>query len=279
MKKIIALFLVLTLCLVSCKSNNPQGIAANNTTITTETITSSPETTTTPLVTGAETSSDTVTSSETSTPYSDMTSNAETEIVPEFYSMDDPALLEYIENNVYAKLNSEGYSVENVQAIYLPDRYIKNLEFNSKENVYFGHTISELNELFQGKKYVFDLGDDGQTVVKEMEILNDDTQEKIIKNVAIGVGVIILCVTLSVVSKLLNAPEKVTVMFTTAAITATQTALNSSNYGRVCCSLVSGYEANNFNNMKKIGDLEASENFKWGAILGAFKGAAEGLKN
>ena len=45
------------------------------------------------------------------------------ELIPDFYGMNDPALLQYIEDTVYAGLvsefSSEDYVIENVDAIYM----------------------------------------------------------------------------------------------------------------------------------------------------------------
>lgn len=72
-----------------------------------------------------------------------------------------------------------------------------NWQYNSQENIYFGYTLSELANQFQGKKFVFSV-DDGKTVVNEFQEY-DDTYDQIIKNVAVGTGVILICVTVSAV--------------------------------------------------------------------------------
>lgn len=279
MKKIIALFLVLTLCLSSCKSNNNPGTAATSNTTEGVAVTTLSETT----VISGDTSydnSDTLVSSmvETAEQTSETTDYNESEEIPEFYSMDDPAFLEYVENSIYselvADLDSADYFVENVQATYMPDEYYESLAFNSQENIYFGHTVSELNEVFQGKKYVFDLGDDGQTVVKEMEILEDNTEKEIIKNIAIGAGVILVCVTVSVVTGGAGAPAAVTAVFTFAAKGAAIAAVSSAAIGGVSAAVVKGYETRNFKEALKAGAYGASEEFKWGAIIGAITGGA-----
>ena len=107
-----------------------------------------------------------------------------------FMTLNDPDLLQYVEDTVYTELvdqlNSDEYFVENVQAIYMPEEYYAEVDFNSQENIYFGYKVSELDTIFQGTRYIFTLDENGQTVVQEMEVLNDDTYEQIIKNVAIG---------------------------------------------------------------------------------------------
>ena len=126
------------------------------------------------------------------------------EVQPEFDSLNDENLLLQVENLVYREtvqaLNSQEYVVENVNAIYLSKEYLEEVEYNSQSNVYFGYTLAELDELFQGSRYIFTLGEDGNTMVQELQVIEDKTTETMLKNVAIGTGVILVCVTVSVVS-------------------------------------------------------------------------------
>ena len=66
--------------------------------------------------------------------------------------------------------------------------------------IWFGFTSAELDQQFQGEKYIFTLGNNNETVVTTYDNCEDDTYERVIKNVAIGTGVILVCVTVSVVS-------------------------------------------------------------------------------
>ena len=81
--------------------------------------------------------------------------------------LDDEKLLQYVEDNLYIELvealDSEEYFVENIEAVYYPREYIEALASNSQENLYFGFTAAELDAQFQGTKYIFTLGSDGQT--------------------------------------------------------------------------------------------------------------------
>ncbi|WP_194611887.1 hypothetical protein [Clostridium vitabionis] len=90
-----------------------------------------------------------------------------------FSGLNDPALLTYVENTVYEDLIDElsdgDYFVEKVDAIYLSEEYIEELAYNSESNVFFGYTLDELEQAFQGTRYVFTLGDDGQTTVVPLE--------------------------------------------------------------------------------------------------------------
>lgn len=129
---------------------------------------------------------------------------------PQYTSLDEEQLLAHVEDLVYRdtvmSLDSEEYIVENVSAVYISKEYLEEVAFNSQSNVYFGYTLAELDELFQGTRYIFTLSDDGTTTVKELEEIEDVSTETMLKNVAIGTGVILVCVTVSAVSAGVGAP-------------------------------------------------------------------------
>ncbi|MCR5305366.1 MAG: hypothetical protein K6E36_02550 [Oscillospiraceae bacterium] len=52
------------------------------------------------------------------------------------------------------------------------------MQRNSQENVYFGYTLSELEQQFEGTKYVFTVNDEGQTTVKAFEAYVFIVQQK-----------------------------------------------------------------------------------------------------
>ena len=198
--------------------------------------------------------------------------------VPEagFSGMNDPNLLRYTEDAIYenlvATLDSDEYFVENVSAVYISQEYIDELAYNSQANIYFGYTLQELAEQFQGKKYIFTLGDDGSTIVTEFEEY-DDTYDRALKNVAIGTGVILVCVTVSVVSAGLGAPA-VSMIFSVAAQSGTKMALSGGIMGGVAAGIVTGVQTGDMDEALKAAALAGSEGFKWGAISGALAGGA-----
>lgn len=198
--------------------------------------------------------------------------------VPEagFSGMGDPNLLRYTEDTIYenlvATLDSDEYFVENVSAVYISQEYIDELAYNSQANIYFGYTLQELAEQFQGTKYIFTLGDDGSTIVTEFEEY-DDTYDRALKNVAIGTGVILVCVTVSVVSAGLGAPA-VSMIFSVAAQSGTKMALSGGIMGGVAAGIVTGVQTGDMDEALKAAALAGSEGFKWGAISGALAGGA-----
>ena len=103
------------------------------------------------------------------------------ETIPTFTCLSDPNLLTYVEDTVYAQLieelDSAEYFVENVDATFISEEYLSELSYNSQSNIYFGYTLAELNTLFHGDRYVFTLGDDGQTTVRKMAVLKDNSYE------------------------------------------------------------------------------------------------------
>lgn len=197
------------------------------------------------------------------------------EVQPEFDSLSDANLLFQIEDLVYREtvqaLNSEEYVVENVSAVYISKEYLEEVAFNSQSNVYFGYTLAELNEVFKGTRYIFTLGDDGNTTVQELQAIDDHATETMLKNVAIGAGVILVCVTVSVVSAGVGAPA-VSMIFAASATTAKTFAISSAVFGGISAGIVRGLETGDFEEALEASLLGAADGFKWGAISGAVIG-------
>lgn len=190
--------------------------------------------------------------------------------------LDDDDLIRFVEDNVYANviniIDNDKYYVQNVEATYISKEYIEELEFNSRENIYFGYNLRALEEQFQGQKYVFTLGDDNQTIVKAFEGY-DDTYEKALKNIAIGTGVILVCVTVSVATA--GTAPAVSLIFAASAKTGAVMALESGAIGAVTSGVVTAIETDgDVDAVMKAAALGGSEGFKWGAIGGAVAGGA-----
>ena len=218
---------------------------------------------------------------QTQNPASESTINAVlapaewVEVLPEFDSLSDENLLLEVENLVYREtveaLDSEEYVVENVSAVYLSKEYLEEAAFNSQSNVYFGYTIAELDEIFQGTRYIFTLGDDGTTAVQELQVVDDHTAETMLRNIAIGTGVILVCVTVSVVSAGAGAPA-VSIIFAASATTAKIMAVSSAAFGGISAGVVRGIETGDFDEAMEAAALGTTEGFKWGAVSGAVIG-------
>lgn len=197
-----------------------------------------------------------------------------------FDDLSDPKLLQYVEDNIYADLisqfNSDDYIVEDISTLYISDEYLEEIEYNSKKNIYFGYTLEQIDAQFEDTRYVFTLGDNGNTVVQPFEKY-DDSYDQIIKNVAIGTGVILVCVTVSVVSGGLGV-STISVVFAASAKTGTTFALSSALISGVSSGVVTQFQTGDFEQTIKTASLSASEDFKWGAITGAIiGGVSQGL--
>ncbi|MBR2835966.1 MAG: hypothetical protein IKE43_09715 [Coriobacteriales bacterium] len=189
--------------------------------------------------------------------------------------LNDADLLRYMEDSIYdelvAELDSDEYFVENIDTVYLSKEYLDELAYNSQANIYFGYTLAELEEAFQGTKYVFTLGEDGTTTVIPFEGY-DDTYDQIIRNVAIGTGVILICITISVVTAGAGA-SVISAIFAVSAKTGTIAALSSGAISGIAAGICTGIQTQDFDSAIKAAGLAASEGFMWGAIIGAATGA------
>lgn len=199
------------------------------------------------------------------------------EIESQFKSLNDPVLLQYVEDSMYQSMtlefNSDDYIVEDVSAIYISKEYIEELEYNSQENVFFGYTLDEVSKQFDRGKYVFTLADNGTTAVQPFEDY-DDTYEKVLKNVAIGTGVILVCVTVSVVTAGAGMPA-VSMVFAASAKTGATMALSSGGMGVATAGIVTAIQTGDVEQTIDAAALAGSEAFKWGAISGVVAGGVE----
>lgn len=204
----------------------------------------------------------------------------EGEVVPwspeeSYRSLDSNELLGDIEDTVYSslidELDGKDYYIENVEATYVSKEYLEELSYNSKANVFFGYTLAELDQEFEGTRYVFTLGENGEAIVKAFEAY-DDTYEKVIKNVAIGTGVILVCVTVSVATA--GAAPAISMIFAVSAKAGTTAALSGSAIGGVSAGIIDGMQTGDFDHAMKAAALGASEGYKMGAISGAISGGA-----
>lgn len=259
MKKFLAVFLSFAIAFTGCSVENTADNSISNST--------SSET--------AETSESQIDTVETETEI--IVTTAAQQDAFAYSELNDQDLIRYIEDSVYTdlvlRLDSTDYFIENVEGIYISKEYLDELAYNSQENIFFGYTLSELDAQFQGTRYVFTLDDDGQTTVIEFEEY-DDTYDKVIRNVAIGAGVILLCVTVSVVTGGVGAPAAVSAVFAFSAKTATIAALSGGVISGVAAGVVKGIETNDFDEALKAAALSGSEGFMWGAITGAIAGGA-----
>ncbi len=256
MKRILSIILMCAVVLCGCGNNTPEvNIETEN---------------------SAESSSEISIDSAQEIPEDEVGDPKEYVYEPEFDNLDDENLLRYVEDNVYTSLvndlDSEEYYVEKVSAVYVSKEYLEEVAYNSQSNIFFGYSLEDIENVYGDSKYVFTLGDTGETVIEPFEDY-DDTYEQIIKNVAIGTGVILVCVTLSVVTGGAGAPA-ISMIFAASAKTGTIMALSSGAISSIAYGVVTGVQTGDMNEAVKAGAFAGSEGFKWGAITGIIAGGA-----
>lgn len=207
----------------------------------------------------------------------------------DFNSLEDAELLSYFENTVYTELvqtlDPELFYIEEVSTAYVSKEYLKELEYNSQSNIFFGYSLADLDVMFQGTRYVFTLDESGQTGVQELVEIEDETYDRIIRNVAIGSGVILVSATVAIVTKnpavSASAGKAVKIIFTASSMGAksgTTLALKSAAFGGTAAAIVEAIRTGDIENIIDAGLLGASEGFMFGAIFGTVKGIADGIK-
>ena len=89
---------------------------------------------------------------------------------PKVDSLDDPELRDYLLSTTAEEVEDkiENCEVSDVQVQYLTKTYLKHLNYNSQETLFFGYSLSELDSRFQSAPYLFTI-EDGETVVVEDE--------------------------------------------------------------------------------------------------------------
>ncbi len=191
----------------------------------------------------------------------------------EYAMLIEPTQEEQIEDNLRAQLSEalgSDYLVD-VQAFYESKEAIEEGIYNSKETEYFGFLLSEVDAHFEGTPYVFCLDDNGETAVKEF-VPYDDTWNKVLTNVAIGTGVILVCVTVS--SLTVTAAPAVHLVFAVAKDYAISLGVKGALTMGIRSAVLKFAETGDVKESLKSAALGASEGYKWGAIGGAVTGAA-----
>lgn len=196
---------------------------------------------------------------------------------PHYTSLNDPELLQRIEDVVYADLEqrfgNDDYIVEAVTSEYISKEYLEEVAYNSKRNVFFGYTLEELDTQFAGTRYVFTLGENGRTTVEAFESYND-AYYKALSDVAIGTGVILVCLTISVATAGtgIGALSTVSAFFAVSGKTAASVALSSGVIGAATEATIKGIETGDVEKTVEAAALAGADAFKWGAIIGAVTG-------
>ena len=270
MKRIIALLLTMAVLLSSCANPSTQ-------------LSSSASQSASPSINFEISKSENTTEGQTQ-PTLDATPIPAIENDITFASFNDAEFLPYLEDEIFGALEyNPDFYIESITTAYISQEYLDEMAFNSSSNIYFGYTLTELDEHFGDARYTFTLDENGKTTVTEV-LPGTDNITPIIKNVAIGTGVILVCVTVTVATGGFGATfvagsavSTVNLMFATAATSATVAAASGAAIGGLGSGIISGLQGNDWDTVLNDALFGASESFKWGAIIGAgtglFKGA------
>lgn len=203
-------------------------------------------------------------------------SDGQKEVV--YTGLDDSTLVEDLETEVYDELinnfKDKNYYISDIEVKYISDEYLEELSYNSNESIYFGYSLSELDKKFGDTKYIFDIDENGKTVVKELKECKEE-YNKTLKNLAIGSGIILIGGTISL------GLASVAPQLSFVVAVATKESAKLSTIGAVSTGVISTaasmYETKNFNQALSTGIESASEGFKVGALTGLLSGASKGV--
>ena len=174
-----------------------------------------------------------------------------------------------IKKELANNLGSDDYEI-NVHAFRVSKEFLEEMAFKNRQTNWFGYYLANVDVEMEGKKWVLTVEGD-QTIVKEFKPY-DDTYDIALRNVAIGTGVIVICVTVSVVSGGLGAPA-VSAIFLASAKTG-------AIYG-ISSGAISGVVSGVTTAIKTDGDMDAtlkaaakagSRSYMYGCISGAVVG-------
>ena len=267
MKRILAALLSCALIITSCEQSATSQLTTTSATTTATSLAQSEE-----II-------------ETTLAQVDETQIAEEVVLEEgdgqgFDSLGDQKLLDYIERTTYSglleSLPADEYIIENVSTLYISKEYLEEVEYNAKANIWYGYTLDEIKEQYGDTPYIFTVGSNGSTILEPFKDY-DDTYDKILKNVAIGSGVILVCVTITVVTGGLGTAPAINLIFAASAKSAATFAASSAVISGTITTIATGIQTGNLEESLKQGALSASEGFKWGAIGGSITGGATQL--
>lgn len=159
--------------------------------------------------------------------------------------------------------------VDYVKSMYWSQEYIDEVTYNSLKNDYFGFEYDEICMAMGETNWCFTV-ENGQTVVIEVPEQSNMIAQ-LIKKVAIGTGVIVVCAVVSVVSGGIGAAP-VACFFAGAAKGALAGAISGGLMGSAVGGLIQGFTTHSMEGAIKGAVDGFGDGFMWGAITGALTG-------
>ena len=182
-----------------------------------------------------------------------------------------PAAFDHINITIQDDIQEafDDYNVDFVDTIYLSQEYVEELDANSKKNVYFGYDFDEVASAMEGTNWTFTV-ENGQTFINEVA-KQSDALANIVRKVAIGTGVILICVVVSSISAGVGAAP-VACFFAGAAKSALIGSISGAAVSGVIGAAIAGIQTHNFEEAINSAASAAADGFMWGAISGALIG-------
>ncbi|MBO5327694.1 MAG: hypothetical protein J6B04_00810 [Clostridia bacterium] len=161
------------------------------------------------------------------------------------------------------------YKVDYVEYGYLSQEYVNELYYNSLTNVYYGFNYEEVASYMQNENWVFTVDESGQTVANKVVHTNSGLLD-LVKNVAIGSGVVVVCAVLTCVTVSLAAP--VACFFVGAAKGAVVGGISGAAIGGAIGGAVKGVQTNSWEGALNGAASGALKGCSWGVLAGSMVG-------
>lgn len=202
-----------------------------------------------------------------------------TETVVEY----DEETLQQLKDQVYAdiseELSTDEYLVQDVKVIYLTEEEVATM--SPEDKIYFGYSANGLNDVITSDMTVIDESEYGTIDVKSEKLLDKDDRTTVIKNLAIGTGIILVCVTVVCVTKDMEIDNEVVTAFIELAPKAA--ALGAAGFATITGTVSGAIQYVKSKNLKESFRkliVDGSKGFKWGAIIGTvYAGASTFLSD
>ena len=190
----------------------------------------------------------------------------------------DSESLQAIKDQVYAELNeqlpTDEYLVQDVKVIYLSEDEVDNL--SPEDKVYFGFSANGLNDVITSDMAVIEQMDSGEVNVKSEKLLDKEDRTTIIKNLAIGTGIILVCVTVACITQDMEIENELLTAF--IALAPKASAIGAGLF-TVITGTVSGVveyvKSKNLKESFRKLIVDGSKGFKWGAVAGVVYAGAK----
>lgn len=193
---------------------------------------------------------------------------ADAEIIPEGLTEEETVAFaeKAIEEAVKLNLGSDNIIVD-VDTQLVSKEYLHSLLANSKENIYFGFTDSQLQEMFGNTMVVFMLDENGKTTVVPYEEYTNP-YAPVLRDVAIGAAVILVCVTVSIATAG-GATPVVHAVFAAAAKGGAIGGLSGALIKGTTSAVVTAVQTGDIQQSMDAFIINGANGFKTGAIIGA----------